>query len=69
MIYAVQVIKTGDWYIVEEKTPARASNYVRDVLGEPDLDVKCDSIAADVVKVNATELPHWEPHDGPRKVS
>ena len=44
MIYAVQVIKTGDWYIVEEKTPARASNYVRDVMGEPDLDVKCDSI-------------------------
>ena len=44
MIYAVQVIKTGDWYIVEEKTPASASNYVRDVLGEPDLDVKCDSI-------------------------
>lgn len=44
MIYAVQVIKTGRWYIVEEKTPARASNYVRDVLGEPDLDVTCDSI-------------------------
>ena len=21
MIYAVQVLKTGDWYIVEEKTP------------------------------------------------
>lgn len=49
MIYAVQVTKTGDWYIVEEKTPARASNYVRDVLdvlGEPDLEVKCDSIEA-----------------------
>ena len=44
MIYAVQVIKTGDWYIVEEKTPARASNHVHDVLGEPGLDVKCDSI-------------------------
>ena len=46
MIYAVQVIKTGDWYIVEQKTPARASNYVRNVLGEPDLDVKCGSIEA-----------------------
>ena len=46
MIYAVLVTKTGNWYIVEEKTPARASNYVRDVLGEPDLEVECDSIEA-----------------------
>ena len=46
MIYAVQVIKTGNWYIVEEKTTSRASNYVRDVLGEPDLEVECDSIEA-----------------------
>lgn len=46
MIYAVQVVKTGDWYIVEEKSPARASNYVRDVLGEPDLDVECDNLEA-----------------------
>ena len=46
MIYAVQVLKTSKWYIVEEKTPSRASNYVRDVLGEPDLEVECDSIEA-----------------------